>query len=469
MTHLLGDTYRTRWTILDSESNPVTGMTFTIDQTMTPSGGAFTPTIIEIGTLGTYEISWTLAEAGTYYARAWCDNVPGVAFSVYEFEFATDHWEAHDLITHYFTVLDDDGRYFGAAPVTVEASFDPQGLQFAVQITNFLNGLYRLTWTPSREGAYSVRLIADRTLVGDEPSRFFFEDLVVAELEPSPLEPVVGDTLDDLVRATALLCGDLLDTTSSEDAPTADTWIDDLTLSAVSPKSLKGANLYIFAAIGDANVGVEARVVDSTDHGLTLAHAIPVPARQGDRGYLVNLESKGFPRQRYVNCINDRIRDSFPLFLLPARWTFGVDDDTVFSSDTPYLTVPPHFTHLYSVDYPTQGYSPYETDIPMGSDVVSGWWWDDAEERIVIGGNYRHLANGQPIRLRGYQRHPILESASAQCAVDRKWVTEMSAGTLIVSLRDARRLPEGQNHINRADAWMSAMSTNVMPGTVRIR
>lgn len=469
MTHLLGQTYRSRWTTLDSEGDPVTGMTFTVDQAWAPDLSHFTPTIVELGTGGMYEISWLIDQEGTYYARVWCDNVPGIPLSVYEFEEATDRWQVGDLITHYFTLLDDDGAFYGGSTITIEQTYDPIGTSFALDILDLLNGLYRVRWTPSRVGAYSARVSAERSRTGDEPVRFSFEDLAFLENEPSPLEPIYGDTLDDLVRATALLCGDLLDTVASRDVGNPSVWVDDLTLAATSPKSVKGSSLYVYAATDDRNIGRESRVEDSNSGGLSLAMPLASSPAVGDRAYLTNLESRGFPRQRYVNCINDRIRDSFPLFLLPATWTFGVDDSVSFNPNTPYLTPPADFTHIYSVDYPTQGYAPYETDIPMGSDVVAGWWWDDAEERIVIGGVYRSLASSLPVRIRGYKRHPILTHPSDQCAVDRKWVTEMSAGTLIISLRDQRRLPEGQNHINRADSWMSGMSTNVMPGTVRIR
>jgi hypothetical protein len=467
MTHLIGQDYIDRFTVVDSEGTLLTGLTFIADQTWDPNGATFTVTVTEIGT-GMYQVSWPITLSGVYYARL--QTISLTPFQVFEFQVHTDDIEVEETVTHYFTIRDDDGNYFGGAPITVSLAVDPGGSTFVPIVTDLANGLYRVSWDATSEGVYTLRLAADLSSIGDDDQLFQFEMRVFpAAITVSPLEPVVGDTLDDLVRAVALLCGDILDTTVTEDAADATTWQDELTLSATSPKKLKGSNLYVVSASADQNVAREARVLDSTDHGLVLSHPLASPPRRGDRGYLVNLESNGFQRQRYVNCINDRIRDAFPLYLIPAVWTFGVDDDTFFDANAPYLTPPAAFTHIWSVDYPSAGYSPYETDIPIGNADSSGWWWDDAEGRIVIGGIYRTSANGVPVRLRGYGRHPILESASDQCGVDRKWLVEMSAGTLIISLRDQRRLPEGQNHINRADAWMSAMSTNVHPNTVRIR
>lgn len=466
MTHLLGADYIDRFTVVDSEGTLLTGLTFSADQTWDPNGDAFTPTFTEISG-GMYQVSWPVTLAGTYYARGRTDDT--TPFQIFEFQVATDDLEVGDTITHYFTIRDDDGNYFGGAPVTVSLAVGPGGSVFVPIITDLLNGLYRVTWPADIEGVYTLRLLADLSDVDDDNQLFQFETRVFPlTVTVSPLDPIVGDTLDDLVRSVALLCGDIFDTTVTEDAVDATTWQDDLTLSALSPKAIKGATLYVVSAASDQNVGREVRVLDSADHGLVLAHPLASPPRRGDRGYLVNIESKGFQRQRYVNCINDRIRDAYPLHLVPAVWTFGVDDDTFFDANAPYLTPPAAFTHIWCVDYPTAGYSPYETNIPLGNADVSGWWWDDAEGRIVIGGVYRTSANGIPVRLRGYGRHPILESAADQCAIDRKWLVEMCAGTLIISLREQRRLPEGQNHINRADAWLSAMSTNVHPNTVKL-
>lgn len=475
MTHLLGATHYTRFTVFDGEGTLVEGLTFTADQNRAPDGSSFTWSYREVG-VGMYEVSWVLAIVGTYYLRLTTSQVPGYPLSVYEFERVTDDIEIGEEVRHYFTVRDDDGAYYSDAAVSVSLAVDPSGQPFVPLVDHLGFGLYRVTYEPSFSGVYSLRLTADLSGIGDDPQVFEFEDRAIEAVStPTALLPLHGSSLDDLVRAVALLCRDLRMTTCTEDALNPKTWRS-RDLSAVSAKTIKGANLFILAALLDDLVGVEAYVADSVDHGLLFSDDLPSAPKRGDRGYLTNLESQGFLRQSYIEAINDQVQNAWPIHLVPAQWTFGVSEVTeaaraeaLFTCNSPYVTPPPEFTHIWGVSYPTPGYEVYETHIPGDDKDRAGWWWDQPNNRIVIGGNYRHAAEGMPIQLRGYGAAPRLVSNTDQTSVPRKWLTEMTAGALIWSLRDPRRQSEAQNHINRADAWLPELTTMVQPGTVRIR
>jgi hypothetical protein len=464
MSHLLGSTYTDRFTVLSAEGVPITGATFTADQLVAPDQASFGYTVTELS-LGMYQVSWTLAQTGTYYLRLVTGSVPGFPFQSFEFEVTTDDPEAGEGITHYFTVLDDDGLYLSASTVTVDLALDPVGLSFVPLVEALGLGLYRVTWPSVTAGVYTLRLSADRSASGDEPSRFEFEDQVlVPVVTPSPLITSVGASLDDLVRAVALLCRDIIYTRATSDGPDGKTWPDRQALAAKPAKTFKGANLFIYQASPDTNVGVEAMIADSVDRALVLEESLPGLPRRGDLGYIVNLESNGQLRQTYIAAINNEIANAWPIHLVPAEATTTVP----FDPDQPWLLPPPEFTHLYSVSYPTPGGAPYQTFIPGDDKDRAGWWWDTGGKRIVIGGGYREAARDTNITIRGYGAAPRLERDEAQTSVPRKWLTEMVAGDLIISTRDPRRIAEGQNHINRADAWLPELTTMVEPGTVKI-
>lgn len=464
MSHLLGSTYIDRFTVLSAEGVPITGATFTADQIRDPTGNTFTYAVTEISA-GMYQASWTLASAGTYYLRLQTFDVPGFPFQSFEFEVTTDDPEAGETVMHYFTVLDDDGNYLDGSLVTVELALDPGGSAFVPLVVGLGLGLYQVTWTVPSAGVYTLRLSMDRSSAGDEASRFEFEDQVLAPVVgPSVLVPHIGSSLDDLVRAVALLCRDIIYTRTTSDGQDGLHWPDRQALAAKPAKTFKGANLFVYQAAPDTNVGVEAMIADSVDRVLLFEESLPAAPRRGDRGYIVNLESNGNLRQTYIAAINQRIEDSWPIHLVPAEWTFT----TPFDPNSPFLTPPPEMTHVYGVSYPTPYCAPYVTHIPNDDKDRAGWSWDSGMKRIVVTGNYRWAAQDTALTLRGYGRAPRLETDADQTSVPRQWLIEMVAGDLIIANRDPRRMAEGQNHLNRGDAWLPMLATGIEPNTVKL-
>ena len=347
MAHLIGTTHVDRFTLLDSSGDPILGETFTADQVRDPQDDLFAWEATELGN-GLYEVRFEIDYAGVYYLRL--VTVTTVPFQVHEVLLHSDDYEAGDTAKHYFTVRDDDGNYYGGAAISVVDSYGPDGLLFVPLIDDLANGLYRVTWEVPSAGVYTLRLLADLSPLGDDNQLFEFESRVLpsAQDAESPFAPVLGPTLEDLIREVALLCRDYARTTASEDSTDGTTWKDDLNFAARSPKSFKGASLFVLTAAGSENIGREVRVRDSVEGAVTLTPSLPSTVRRGDRGYLTNLESAGFTREDYKDQINARIDGLFPNALRPAVWTF----DAPFDPAYPYLSPPVEFTHLSSVGYP---------------------------------------------------------------------------------------------------------------------
>lgn len=465
MTHLIGVEHRNRFTVLNSSGDLVTGETFVIDQAIGPDGNAFAVTVEEIGS-GLYEQIYTPALSGTYYARLTTETVLTSPPQYYEFQDNDDDAEADAEIAIYLTILDDDGEPYDGAGFTVQFALGPGASTFAPITVGLGDGLYRTTWTPTQAGIYTLRLLADLSAIGDDDQLFEFERRIApVDVDVSPFIQQDGSTLEDIIRGIALRCRDYIDTMVTSDATVGDRWPDSLTLAATSPKSFKGANLFVLNAAVDANVGREVRVLDSRDGELILTPALPSPPRAGDIGYLVNLESSGFMRQTYINEANANLRGSFPNYAVPLAWTFT----EMFSGDLPYLTPPPEFTHISSVSYQVPGWSPYPVYVPLGDQNTAGWWWDSGAGRLVIGGGYRDQANGTFVEIRGFGRSPRLTVGSQTTGADYQWLVAQSAGNLVWSLRDPKRAAEAANSINRADSYLIKGLTMYPPDTIRIR
>lgn len=465
MAHLLGETHRDRFTIVDSEGAFLTGATLVSDRSYDPGDGL--PIDYAVGELGNglYEVVWELDHVGYYYLRLVTTNID--PFQVFEFHVRTDDPEVGDTVVQYFTVRDDDGNFFGGAPITVLDTYDPGGAVFAVEVEDLADGLYRVSFGATTPGIYTFRVQADLSEIGDDPQLFEFETRVLP-LEATgetPFLPAFGPSLDELVRDVALLCRDLFDTRASEDSPDAEHWVDRNNLAGRSAKMFKGANLFVTTAASDELIGFETTVVDSVDGVLRLSPPLPNIPRRGDTAYLTNLESTGFPRQVYVNQINAHILQAFPNDLRPAVWTFT----DRFDAASPYLVPPQEFTHLYDVAYPSYLYSPLEEHIPMTDRNRPGWYWDWAAKRIVIQGAYAAAVHNQYLTIRGYGRWEALEDNTDQTDIDRQWLTSITAGDMIISLRDPKRMSEGAMRLNRADGFHIKMTGQFPDGMIRIR
>ena len=74
-----------------------------------------------------------------------------------------------------------------------------------------------------------------------------------------------------------------------------------------------------------------------------------------------------------------------------------------------------------------------------------------------------------PLTIRGFGRWAALEDGSDVTGIDRQWLVEMTAGLMIQSLRDARRLSEAAMHVNRADGYLPKAITQLPANTIKIR
>jgi hypothetical protein len=468
MSHLIGTDHVDRFTILDAEGDPVLGATFAADQNRGPDGNTFPWGSTELGS-GLYEVRWEVDQSGVYYLRLVTQGGIPNPPQVFEFQLTTDDPEIGATVTHYFTILDDDGDYAVGVPVSVSLAIDPNAIAFAPIIEDLGDGLYQATWVGGSLGVYTLRLLADLSVLGDDPQYFEFETRIAPGTidADSPFSSVVGPSLDEIVRGVAVACRDYYRVRATDDAPDGSTWPDITRLTGRSPKTFKGSSLFVTNAVIDDNIGSEVVVRDSVDGALVLTPSLPGPVRRGDEAYMTNLESAGFARDIYVEEINSRVRAIFPNAVRPAAWTFP----DAFNADVPYVTPPEDFTHVYGVSYPSwwgAEATPYfvpHTEYKDGD----GWWWDKGHDRLVLNGGYAISASGAALTILGFGRWGALTDPDDVTGVDYEWLVHMAAGMMILSLRDARRQAEAAMHFNRADALRVKVSTPFPPNTIRIR
>jgi hypothetical protein len=457
-TWIAGADYVDYFTLVDSEGTPITGETFTADKNIGPGDTTIDFTITEVGG-GVYRMGWILVE-GNSYLRIVTDTAD--PRQIYEFEVHTGAYDVGDTITDHFTLLDLEGNYIGGEAFTGDTVIGPNDEAFAYDIVDLGDGLYRVQWEADAIGVYFLKL-STTTFVQQQV--FEFEEFVLAAFIdlPSPLEPVTGSSLDELVRAVAVQCGDYLRTRATQTSLQADTWTDELNCAVRSPKYFQGASFFCTnAAIAD-NIGIERRVRDSFDNGVYVTPALPGTPVAGDSGYFTNLNSQGFTRDTYVEQINSAIASIFPEHLVPAAWEFP----DVFDGTVGYVEPPIEFTHLYAVQYP---YSGCLIDVPFNQyPDQPGWWWDAARQRLWLGGEYLRSANGAAITIFGFGRDQPLVESTDMTSVSHEWIVESCAAVLIMSLHDARRMAEAMAHKNNADALRLKTATTTPPNTLRIR
>lgn len=464
MAHLIGTENVDRFTLLDSTGTVIEGEVFEADFMSSPSGGTIDWSVTELGS-GLYELRHPVPEAGFYYLRV----VGAFSAQIHELSLRTDDPAIGDTVTEYFTVLDDDGNYFSGAGMIVDASFDPGGDPFAIDVTSLPFGVYRGTWVADNAGIYTWRVLADLSGIGDDNQLFEFETRVAETVVVvTPFSAPSGTTLDDLVRGVAMLCKDFYRVRATTDATESTTWPDLNHLSGRPAKMFKGASLFVDSAADAANVGQIVHVEDSVSGALVLASPLPSAPRARDTGYLTNLESTGFVWDQYHEEINAQIRSIFPECVQPAVWTFT----TAFDGEFPYLTPPEEFTHIYQVDYPAgiwaaESYQSIPHEHEIGN--RNGWWWDEGHDRLVIGGPYRSNLSGAFLTIHGFGRWPELEEPGDVTGIAFEWLRYAAAGTLTWSLRDQRRQAEAANNVNRADSLRIKVGTRFPPNTVKIR
>ena len=267
-----------------------------------------------------------------------------------------DDYEVGDTATHYFTVRDDDGNYYGGAAISVVDSYGPDGLLFVPLIDDLSTGLYRVTWEVAEAGVYTLRLLADLSPLGDDNQLFEFESRVLpsAQDAESPFAPVLGPTLEDLIREVALLCRDYARTVASEDSTDGATWRDDLNFAARSPKSFKGASLFVLTAAGAENVDARCGSVTPSRARADPDPGAPLDGAPGRPG-LPDQPGVGRVHPRELQrSLNDRISDT----LSQRAATGGLDLPYALRPGLSVPEPPVEFTHLSSVGYPLGAWTP---------------------------------------------------------------------------------------------------------------
>lgn len=376
-----------------------------------------------------------------------------------------------ETIKDTFSVVDPEGNLVSGASVVVDETIAPDGGTFSVNVTDLGSGMYEASFVAAQYGSYYYRVFVDI-----DPAQYFDNNFDVDQvgLEVVPVTVVgisspFGNTLYDLIRAIATTVGDFRQLIATSASPNTQ-WVDAIRLSAIPANAYKGANLWMVGPNqASGNFWAESRITASSEayKNVSLDPSLPVGVSQGDIAWVTNLNSRGHSRDTYIDTINNVVQDAFPNFVTNISAVL----DTVVSLDDPSFTVPDQFTHVYALEAQgIEGLSAWF--LPQADQNIpgkSGWYYDYASRKLVIGGYAAQAAVGQEVRLLGYGREGILVNPGDTTALNRAYLVRAAAEMLKLGSGDQKMLASASMYKNQADELLVTAVTMFEPNTIRIR
>lgn len=266
---------------------------------------------------------------------------------------------------------------------------------------------WKITLTDST-GAVSIPLYGQWVVVSAERA--------VVRYQPS------GPTRAQLRRRIAQNLGDYrpLTCTATSDGEFV---YDELTISSAS-EDLSGCQVIVTSG---ANIGHIARIqsVSTSINRATLVPAADSDFAVGDTLDVVMKRGRGWEVREYHQAINDAIDDAYPITLAEL-----VAESTDFDVETGTVVVPPELTMLYAVEW--EDSEGIWHPLPKAQR-TNGWGWkiDVGSSTVVVTDSPRYLADGRPVRLYGYGKHPTLASESDRTDVNAEWLTARASYYLV--------------------------------------
>ena len=373
-----------------------------------------------------------------------------------------------ETIRDSFSLVSTSNVPITGATFVVELNLDPDGAANAVTITEKGAGVYEVSFPVAKTGQHVIQVASVTVPV----QRFLIEEYVYpASPTPGPITgpDASGATLNDLIRVVAIRLGDHQElTATSNGALNGSTFVDTLNLAAIQANAFKGAELYMTTVGNAANLGKSVRVLTSSpvDGTLALTPSLPAQVVTGDVAELVNLEGKGYTRQRIRNALNAAIQSAGTGTLVPIS-QIVLDP---YSAQQTYLDIPPAFTHLYRVEHETSPDVWAEVPQSYANNVGhTGWSVDQATGSLYISGYERNWANGHTVRLYGYGRPSTLTAGTDVTILDQEWLVSTACHYLTLSRGDPRTMQVASMFKNEADLLRAKIMTQMEPNTVRVR
>lgn len=377
-----------------------------------------------------------------------------------------------DFVREYFAITDTSGTELSGVTFTIEETLDPDASAFSLSISEVGGGTYKAEFLASKVGTYYWRIVTSS--VSPNPSQTFEGTYVIGpfSLYGSAVgTSAYGVQLGRLVEMTAGQIADYYEVTASENGALDGTSLtDNERLSAMSPGTLKGAELTIISPTSSDNYMVSRRVADSSEANasITLARGFPAQILAGDTGILTNINSRGFHFSQYRRAINNAIVMAFPHHLIPLEYTYP----TVFRVDDPTIPLPQNMTHIYGVSFYNLDGNTLDLGMSLQNDANSPGWSVDIPTATVRVNSlyYQSWIDGWNVRLLGYGRPVELSSWEEFTTVDAEWIVQRAAGALKWAKQDQSGYPIAANLENMASEGSHfKIMTPMAPGTIRVR
>jgi hypothetical protein len=371
-----------------------------------------------------------------------------------------------DVVQDYFSVVDESLKQLLDVEFVVDATEDPDGESFLLEIVEVGDGVYKAFFTAAKTGEYYYRIVTTNV----SPEQTFEESWTIATASiygASTGLAAYTNTLSDLVRRVATRLGDFRQIQATEaGASDGSTFVDNKRLAAIPASSLKGAGITIVSP-GNANYNVERRISDSSEANQTLSISPGFPAQVtiGQIGWVTNLQSRGHWWDDYRNAINEIIAGATH-HKMPVDYTYP----GTFLATDPSIPVPLHMTHIYRVQY--LGPDNMLHTVPQSSQnlqSVPGWTTDLASGRVIINGSWPSVLNGATIRLSGYGRPAELVDPGDFTSLNVAYIVPAAASLLRQSKGDAKLLSSASMMSNESIESMLGGITMMEPNTIQVR
>lgn len=238
-------------------------------------------------------------------------------------------------------------------------------------------------------------------------------------------------TRADLRRAIGRVTGEVVVLTAT-DAGTASTFVDRVNL-ARGDGALVGRQLLITSAASSDNVGTLTRVSGNAKSGrsITLDPALPAATQVGDTAELWFERETGPTIDEVHDAIN-RVISS----VSGSNPQAAVSGTMTFDALSPEIAIPATWAYFSGADW--KGRDELWHPIPPGDLRI-----DIANQTVEVRNRARILADGQPIRLRGYiKAQPLMEDDDTT-RVDEEWIVHQ-AGAQVIFACSHRMLDPGQ-------------------------
>ncbi len=337
--------------------------------------------------------------------------------------------------------------------ITITAATDPDGLAWAPLFMELGSGVYRISFTPTKTGSYSVSWscsVSGRTWDGNYDVD---EDILLSSDTGTSRLTLRRDVLHDL--------GDLRILRATSNGTNVD-FRDALNLTG-EPGVYAGREA-LFTGGTLENIGEIRYVTDSSRDSFALGFGVSLPSATfiGDEAELINTRGTGWRFQETHDAINQAIRSLGDKAMIVAAVSASSYGRGVG------ISVPPSFRRVEDIQWRDASDTTVWHSIPKAQRATApGWWLDRFTRTVVINGPSAWTINGRALLLYGLGEPAELLSDSDTTPVNREWIVAQARSTLALGRHTRMPTPETERlfflYEQRAGQLRGRVLTRVSP------